>query len=268
MFSSCGDLMEKLVVYLAMASLCGVGVSAPLAFTSDEAARGVGFSAFASSVFLGISFILYGWHEPILNHPANLWNYSTGYGLCIMLTAIPYLVAGAVGSPTVRRALFWVAIGTVQSRLVWYPVVFRQVHKLCRRDPTLPSVNVESLAEKAQLLTLIVLGERSVAGVGLEKKKRVLNLSSEGGAGTSHCVVLLSRALHGQDSAHLVDGFLLTGMRRVRCWLLFSPPVRLFFVLERGHSMLVLLLEGAAVLSDGAGTHEVSATRVGGEDRC
>ncbi|GAB0492153.1 hypothetical protein MMPV_003413 [Pyropia vietnamensis] len=160
MFSSCGDLTEKLVVYLAMASLCGVGVSAPLAFTSDEAARGVGFSAFASSVFLGLSFILYGWHEPILNHHANLWNYATGYGLCIMLTAIPYLVAGAVGSPNTRRALFWVAIGTVQSRLAWYPMVFRQVHNLCHRDPTLPSVNVESLAEKAQLLTLIVLGER------------------------------------------------------------------------------------------------------------
>ncbi|KAK1861989.1 hypothetical protein I4F81_004565 [Pyropia yezoensis] len=159
MFSSCGDLTEKLVVYLAMAALCGVGVSAPLAFTSDEAARGVGFSAFASSVFLGLSFVLYGWHEPILNHRSNLWNYATGYGLCIILTAIPYLLAGAVGSPNVRRALFWVAIGTVQSRLVWYPVLFRQVHKLYHRDPALPSVNVESLAEKAQLLTLIVLGE-------------------------------------------------------------------------------------------------------------
>lgn len=263
MFSSCGDLMEKLVVYLAMASLCGVGVSAPLAFTSDEAARGVGFSAFASSVFLGISFILYGWHEPILNHPANLWNYSTGYGLCIMLTAIPYLVAGAVGSPTVRRALFWVAIGTVQSRLVWYPVVFRQVHKLCRRDPTLPSVNVESLAEKAQLLTLIVLGERSVAGVWLEKKNRtVLVLSPEGGPGTAYGVVLLSRARCDQDSAHLVDGFLLTGMGRVRCWFPCSLPVLLFSRPERVYSMLVLLLEGAAVLSVGAGTREVSATRV------
>lgn len=164
MFSSCGDLTEKLVVYLAMAALCGVGVSAPLAFTSDEAARGVGFSAFVSSVFLGLSFVLYGWHEPILNHRSNLWNYATGYGLCIILTAIPYLLAGAVGSPNVRRALFWVAIGTVQSRLVWYPVLFRQVHKLYHRDPTLPSVNVESLAEKAQLLTLIVLGERYRVG--------------------------------------------------------------------------------------------------------
>lgn len=64
-----------------MASLCGVGVSAPLAFTLDEAARGVGFSAFVSSVFLGLAFVLYGWHEPILRHSSNLWNYATGYGI-------------------------------------------------------------------------------------------------------------------------------------------------------------------------------------------
>lgn len=207
MFSSCGDLTEKLVVYLAMASLCGVGVSAPLAFTSDEAARGVGFSAFASSVFLGLSFILYGWHEPILNHEANLWNYATGYGLCIMLTAIPYLVAGAVGSPAVRRALFWVAIGTVQSRLVWYPVVFRQLHKLFRRDPTLPSVNVESLAEKAQLLTLIVLGERSVCVGWVGKKGSCVSLHRGPPGFASGVVLLAGRDLGRTQLTSLLNSF-------------------------------------------------------------
>lgn len=85
----------------------------------------------------------------------------------MVVAAVPWLVAAVVGgqgNASVAIGLFWAALGMQLARNVAYSEALKVVNRM-RPLKVLPVVDVESLAERYGLVTLIHLGEVFIATI-------------------------------------------------------------------------------------------------------
>lgn len=165
-----GDMGDKFVVYLTFTLLTAIGAGAHAAFTAARPYVAVA-SFFATAIPLAFN-IVFAMKEPLLNAKNNVINQSAFFSGCQMVSTVPYLAAAFVPSARAARILFWIPpFAQVVTTFVAVKA-FRYLHRDVE-NYTRFAVNIELMAEKYEVLTLIVLGE-SLLAILFEAAKFIL----------------------------------------------------------------------------------------------
>jgi low temperature requirement protein LtrA len=160
MFGTQGDLIDKLGVYCTICAMSGIGLGAHDAFT--VARSHVAVSSFLASAIPSSSHLLFSAMDEQAVNEHNFFNHGA-LGQVLMLFAVtPYLAAAFVGSERTAKNLFWAAFVITPLVNPAFMVFNTFMHRNRPRAVRM-AVNIESMVEKYNVFTLVVLGETLLA---------------------------------------------------------------------------------------------------------
>lgn len=152
--------MDKGTVFAVQVCMAGIGLGATAAFGSARIP--VALASFMATVIPSVMFGYYSYRAEQGHNEHNIFHQGLGHSAITIVAALPYFAAVFIKSESGARACYWAAFFLLQLALPAYVAFYNKLHAAIPLAARI-AINVENMAEKYGVLTLVVLGESLMA---------------------------------------------------------------------------------------------------------